>query len=201
MRQQINLYQPALFEKKVHFSSRLIALLLIAGLACALLVGGGGMWHLSKLKSKLARLQADQDAALQRVAEYQRRYPPRRPDPDLAQKVDQMMADRQARLALLDFLTEERPVNGVGFSSHLEGLAKEDVPTVWLRRIRLSGGGHDLLLEGSATRASDVPVYLQRLQRQQDYVGREFDHLQLSRSENNPQAVDFLLQTTKEKKP
>lgn len=201
MRQQINLYQPELFEKQVPFSSRLTAMLLLGCLACALLVGVIGAWSQSSLRSELARLQVRQDTALQRLAEYQRQYPPRSPDPALALEVERMQADRQARIALLEMLTRKQPGNSEGFSSHLEGLAREDLSTVWLRHIRLSAGGHDLLLEGSAVRASDVPVYLQRLTRQQDYAGREFEHLQLSRSENHPQVIDFLLQTTQEEKP
>lgn len=167
----------------------------------ALLVGVLCLWRVSVLESRLALSQSRQTEALQRIDEYQHQYPPRKADPVLARKVEKMMADRQGRLALLQLLTSGQPGNSVGFSRHLEGLAREDLSTVWLRRIRLSAGGHNLLLEGSTTRAADVPLYLQGLNRQQDYVGREFNHLQLSQSEENPQVVDFLLQTTQEEKP
>ncbi|MGE4544377.1 MAG: hypothetical protein AB7D06_09750 [Pedobacter sp.] len=201
MRQQINLYQPALFEKKAPFPAVLMFIILGAVVVLALLVGALCLWRASVLETNLALSQSRQTAALQRIDEYQRQYPPRTADPVLARKVEKMMGDRQARLALLQLLTGGQPGNSVGFSRYLEGLAREDLSTVWLRRIRLSAGGHNLLLEGSATRAADVPLYLQGLNRQQDYAGREFDHLQLTQSEDNRQIVDFLLQTNQEGKP
>lgn len=201
MRQQVNLYQPALFEKKKPFSAMLMLIILGLVGVLALLVGALCLWRVSVLESHLALSQSRQAEALQRIDEYQRQYPPRMADPVLAGKVAKMMSDRQARLALLQLLTSGQPGNSVGFSGHLEGLAREDLSTVWLRRIRLSAGGRNLLLEGSTTQAADVPLYLQGLNRQQDYAGREFNHLQLSQSEENPQVVDFLLQTTQEEKP
>lgn len=201
MRQQINLYQSGLFEKKVPWSTTLMVMMLGVGVFLALLVGALCLWRASCLESQLADAESRQTAAMQRIEDYQRQYPPKTADPLLARKVERMLGDRQAWLALLQLLTSGQPGNSLGFSGHLEGLAREDLSTVWLRRIRLSAGGPNLLLEGSATRAADVPLYLQGLNRQQDYAGREFNHLQLSRSEENPQIIDFLLQTSQEEKP
>lgn len=201
MRQQINLYQPELFDKKIPLSSRMMAMVLAGALFCAILAWALGAWRGASLAAKLTRLQARQMAALQRLEEVQRQYPPRVPDPGLARQVDSMLGERQARLALLELLTGSQPGNSQGFSRYLEGLAREDLSAVWLRHIRLGAGGQQLLLEGSTTRAADVPLYLQRLTRQQEYAGREFEHLQISRSEDNPQVIDFLIKTTHEEKP
>jgi hypothetical protein len=201
MNQQINLYQPALFERQVPFSARTMAGVLAVVLFFGLVGAAVSLWRVSALKSELARLQERQENAVEQVAEFQRRFPPRTADPALVRKVERMLGDRQARLALLELLTHGRPGNSRGFSGHLEGLARENLATVWLRRIRLSAGGDRLLLEGSTTSAADVPLYLQRLTRQQDYAGREFEHLQLSRSEEQPQIIDFLLQTVPEEQP
>jgi hypothetical protein len=201
MRQQINLYRPALFEKKVPFSAVHMVLVLGMSVFFALFAGGISVWRLANVEGELVRLQQRQAEAMQRIEEYQRLYPPRTPDPVLARQISVMVAEREARFALLELLTVEHPGNSRGFSRHLEGLAREDLSTVWLRRIRLTAGGHDLLLEGSATRAADIPLYLQRLTRQKDYAGREFDHMQLRRSEETPQVIEFLLQTGQEEKP
>jgi Tfp pilus assembly protein PilN len=201
MSQQINLYQPALFDKRVPFSSRMMAAAMAVALVLALSAGAAGRWRLAALETELAGLQERHDAATQRVEDYQGRFSARTPDSDLARKVENMLGDRQARLALLKLLTQGQPGNSRGFSRHLEGLAREKLATVWLRRIRLQAGGGQLLLEGSTTSAADVPLYLQRLTGQPDYAGCEFEQLRLSRSETNPQLVDFLLQTTHEEKP
>ncbi|MEZ4601441.1 MAG: hypothetical protein R2940_16760 [Syntrophotaleaceae bacterium] len=201
MRQQINLYQPELFEKKVPFCSGMMALTLAAFFLLLLAVGAASSWRLSRLESELAGLRESQDAATRRISDYQLRYPPRVADPELIQKIEKMASDRQARIALLQMLTSGQPGNSQGFSEHLTGLAQQDLASVWLRRIRLAAGGDQLLLEGSTTRASDVPLYLQGLTRQQAFTGREFEHLQLNRSEKSSQVIDFLLQTKQEEKP
>jgi Tfp pilus assembly protein PilN len=201
MSQQINLYQPFFLEKKIPFSFNRIVSVLAVVLFLVLTTGAVSLWRLSSLKYELAQLQERRAAAVQRISDYQLRYPPRSADPALIRKVERMMSDRQARFALLGLLTGSRPGNSRGFSEYLAGLARQDLPSVWLRRIQLSAGGDQLLLEGSTTRAADVPLYLQRLTGQPVYAGREFEHLQLNRSENGSQFIDFLLQTTQEEKP
>lgn len=199
MSQEINLYQPALFENKVPFSSRFMARIVIAGLLILLTAGGINEWRVSALESRVENLQALETRALDRIGKYQRRYTPDPADPALSRQVERMREELQARRALLEMLSGEMPGKTQGFSSHIEGLAREDLSTVWLRRIHLDDD--NLLLEGSTTRAADVPLYLQRLTRQQDFAGREFEHLQLTRSEKAAGVIDFLLQTTQEKKP
>lgn len=201
MSQQINLYRPALFEKSVPFSSRIMGAVLVGFLLLALLLYGLARWREDTLRDNLAQLEARQSAAVARIDALRRKYPPRSPDAQLAQHIARLTEERQARLALLDHLTRRRPGNTQGFSRHLEGLAREDLAETWLRRIRLSGGGRNLELEGSTTQASKVPVYLQRLTHQEEFAGREFDRLQLSRSEERPGVIDFLLQTTVEEQP
>lgn len=201
MKQQINLYQPSLFEKTVPFSAVVMGAVLVSALLLALLWAIFGMWRQTSLESDVVQLQRRQVAALQKLEDYKQRYPARKSDAKLAAEVQRMLRDRQARLALVGLLTEKQSGNSHGFSQHLEGLAREDLTTVWLRRIRFASGGQELLLEGSTTRPADVPLYLQRLTRQQDYAGREFDRLQLRRSEDDSRIVDFLLQTSQEEQP
>lgn len=201
MRQQVNLYQLSLLEKRIPFSARVMAMTLAALFVCGLLAGVLAGWRTVRFQGEVTRLRQRQVEALQRIDANRRQYPQPVPDPVLAGKVEAMLAERQALLALLELLTVEQPGNRQGFSRHMEGLAREDLPTVWLRRIRFDDGGQELLLEGSATRPADVPLYLQRLTRQQDYAGREFERLRLQRSEQDPGTIDFLLQSAKQEKP
>lgn len=198
MTQQINLYQPELFEKRVPFSTTQMAgamaavllLVLAAGVICHLRVSG--------LTSALGRLQERQDAAIRQLEDDKNRYPPPSPDSDLARKVEEMADVRQAKLTLLQVLSGSELGNRLGFSEHLSGLARQNFSSVWLRRIHLGAGGDQLLLEGSTTRAADIPLYLQRLTEQEIFAGREFEHFQLNRAEKAETVIDFLLQTTQE---
>jgi Tfp pilus assembly protein PilN len=155
-------------------------------------------WQLSGLTSELSRLEKQRDAATQRINDYQDRYPPRSADTDLAETLNAMMNERQANLALLKLMIDGNWGNRWGLSEHLSGLARQNLPTVWLRRIRISAGGDQLMLEGSSTHAADIPLYLQRLSEQKVFADREFEHLQLSRAEAAMPIIDFILQTSLE---
>jgi len=196
MMQQINLYQTKLHKSHVPFSATQMASVLAAVFFLLITAGAVNYWRLSGLASELSRLQKRQDAALQRINDFQEKYPPRSADAELIRKVDEMVNARQAYLEMLNLLNDSQLGNRRGLSEHLSGLARQNLPTVWLRRIRISAGGEQLLLEGSSTHAADVPLYLQRLHEQKVFAGREFEHLQLSRAETNAPIIDFLLQST-----
>jgi hypothetical protein len=198
MTQQINLYQPELFENRVFFSTIQMAWAMAAVLFLVVAAGVISHLRLSGLSSELGRLQERQDAAIRQIDDYKDSYPRRSPDPDLRNKVEEMTTVRQAKLMLLQLLTGSQLGNRLGLSEHLAGLARQDLSTVWLRRIHLSAGGDQLLLEGSSTRAADIPLYLQRLTEQHIFAGREFERLQLNRDEKAGMIVEFLLQTTRE---
>jgi hypothetical protein len=201
MTQQINLFQPERYANRVPVSTRRMALVVTAALFLAAAAGAVDYWRTTTLGSQLSRLQERRNTAVQRIDDYQHRYPPRTADPELVRRVATMTHEREADLALLRLLTDGQLGNNRGLSEHLAGLARQDLSTVWLRRIRFSVGGERLLLEGSCTRAADIPLFLQRLSEQAVFAGREFEHLQLSRSEKTTAIIDFLLQTTPQEAP
>lgn len=201
MIQQINLYQTGLHKNRVPFSATQMAFAWAAVFFLMIAAGCLSYWRQSNLASELSRLQKRQGAAVQRINDYQQKFPPRSPDAELVRKVEEMMNAHQASLELLRLIDDSQLGNRRGLAEHLTGLARQNLPAVWLRRVRIGDGGGQLLLEGSSTHAADIPRYLQRLKEQDIFIGREFEHLRLSRSDQEAQVIDFLLQTTVEDKP
>ena len=201
MTQQINLYQTDSKERHVTFSTTQMASVLAAVLFLIIVVGAFNYWQLYGLTSELSHLQKQRDAAIQRINDYQHKYPPQSADTELTHKVNEMMNERQAKLTLLQLLTDGKLVNRRGFSGHLSGLARQNLSSVWLRRVQIKAGRDQLLLEGSSTHAADIPLYLQRLTEQEVFADREFEHLQLSRAEKEVPIIDFILQTSLEEEP
>lgn len=201
MTQQINLYQPAVFIKTSPCSTR--RLLLAVGVGVGLLLFGYGVvrWQLWRTEACLADMNAQEQAARQRVVNLQQSYPVRAYSETLARQVVHLRAEKAARLPLLTLLVDHSPDEFPGFSKHLHGLAREDLAGVWLRDIALADGGHSLVLQGSALRAELVPRYVQRLSRQSSFAGLEFASLVMSRSEDRKEAVDFVLRSTVEEAP
>ena len=157
MIQQINLYQTGLHKSRVPFSARQMAGAVAALFFVLIAAGAVSHWRQTGLAGELSRLQKRHDEALRRIDDYQQKYPPRSPDPELVRQVEAMTQARQASLELLRRINESQLGNRRGLAEHLSGLARQHMPTVWLRRIRISAGGERLLLEGSTTRSADVP--------------------------------------------
>lgn len=201
MTQQINLYQPERYKRCVPFSTAQMASVVAVVFFLVTAAGAISYWRSSHLASELSRLQERRDATVQQIDTYQHRYPARSANPDLVDEVKTMMREREDYLLLMRLLTDGLSDNCSGLSEYLAGLARQNLATVWLRRIRVSAGGDRLLLEGSCTSAADIPLYLQRLSKQAVFAGREFEHLQLNRTENNTAVIDFRLQTTQEEAP
>jgi len=82
--------------------------------------------------------------------------------------------------------------------STLDGLARYRHPGVWLQRIALLHGGHEVELVGTAIKPEQVPEYLQLLGDKEIFAGKVFNHLQLSRLDDSAEQVEFTLTSTAE---
>ncbi len=194
MSQQVNLYQPILRAQPKVFSALTILQftgLLLLGLA---LIYGYARWQDAKLGRDVISLQAQQDAMLKRIEDFNTRFPMKQKNPDLERQLASLTADRSGKARAIDVLSGGVFGNTRGFSSYLEGLARQHVEGLWLTGVTISAGGEQLGLTGSTLDAQLVPRYLQQLSAEQVYKGREFKTFQMQRGEAPPR-IDFSLHT------
>lgn len=198
MTQQINLYQSTVFIKTSPLAARRLLLAVVVGIGVLLLGYGAAYWRMWRADAYLADVSARAQATRQRIVNLQQSYPTQTSSEMLAKQVEQLRAEKAARLPLLTLLVDHSPDVFPGFSEHLRGLAREDLAGVWLRGISLADGGHSLMLQGSALRAELIPRYVQRLSRQAAFSGLEFAHLVMNHSEERQEVVDFVLRSNLE---
>ncbi len=194
MSQQVNLYQPILRAQPKVFSAQTILQfsgLLLLGLS---LIYGYARWQDAKLARTVISLQAQQDAMLKRIEDFNTRYPVKQKNPDLERQLATLTDERSGKARALDVLSGRVLGNTRGFSSYLEGLARQHVEGLWLTGVAISEGGEQLGLTGSTLDAQLVPRYLQQLSAEQVYKGREFKTFQMQRGEAPPR-IDFTLHT------
>ena len=194
MSQQVNLYQPILRAQPKVFSALTIMQfggLLLLGLS---LIYGYARWQDAKLSRDVIALQAQQDAMLKRIEDFNTRFPIKQKSPDLERQLTSLVADRSGKARALDVLSGGVYGNTKGFSGYLEGLARQHLEGVWLTGVTISDGGEHLGLTGSTVDAQRVPRYLQQLSAEQAYKGREFKTFQMQRGAV-PAHIDFTLNT------
>ncbi|MBK7951735.1 MAG: PilN domain-containing protein [Deltaproteobacteria bacterium] len=106
-----------------------------------------------------------------------------------------LRAHRDARLALLRDLGQQRPGTASSFSSLLVGLARQDLDGVWLERIELSESGEALSLTGRTLEAEDVPKLLRGLRDEPAFAGRKFGTLAIERTKDPAAGLQFHVAT------
>jgi len=192
--QQVNLYQPILRKQEKVFSAKTLLqgnLMVLLGL---MLLYGYTSLQTRTMQSRLTQVEQQRDTQAMQLVTLTKQYPVRARDNSLKGRIEQAETELQHKRALLAAVEGLGQGTGVGFSEHLAGLARQDLPQLWLRRIYLQ---HDkrLELDGSAYQADEVPVYLQRLTAEQPFIGTNFLSVVIARNEERQGLVDFTLST------
>lgn len=191
MRQQINLHQPPQRARIGGLSgaNALIAIAVVAGLLGA--VWGHAAWSHARERATLAGLQAQETAEQANVEALRLKYPERKPSAALAAEVARLDRQVAQRRRLIAALNGGEIGNATGFSSHLEGLARQHVEGMWLQDIALARGGRSVALSGRALAPELVPVYVGRLAQEGAFKGNQFSQLVIRQSPQDPVLVEF----------
>lgn len=181
MMQQINLYQPIFRKEEKIFSAKTLLignLLVLIGLVA---LYGATFWQGESLQTQLSQTQKQRDENLHKIGQLSAQYPQKQRNPQLAIQI----TNARGRLAFLRKIstTLSSQINGIegGFSKHLAGLSRQDIPKLWLNQITISNGGSELRLHGSTLNSDRVPYYIQQLSREDIFQGTSFHRLSIRR--------------------
>lgn len=189
MRQQINLFQDELRERKPVLPA---IQLVFATAAAAVVVAAVSFWMSQRVhapRAALAQLEAETQARSTGLAQLAARLETHKPDPALALEARRL----EQRLSYLRRLTAITLAPGAGqpLSAYLAGLGRQRPEGLWLTRIVVANGGGDVALGGSALEPGLLPAYLEALGTEQAFAGLTFGDLVIERSAAEPRRVDF----------
>lgn len=189
--QQINLYNPALRRQRNWFTLANVGLL--AGLFALVLLAGGGLLkrqaeakqtaaraldtRLATARAESARLAVQQTQADEGGA----------PARELADLRQQLAARTEVLVALQGGagLESVRAHSTIGFSDYLRGLARQTVDGLWLTGFSVDQGGSGMEVRGRMLGVSRLPEYIQRLNKESSFKGRQFVSLNIARSDRS----------------
>ena len=101
-------------------------------------------------------------------------------DPKLAATVADLRAQLQSRVLLTSALSGNANGRSAGFAEHLDELASNAQPGLWLTDVELTDGGSRIRLSGLTTDAVLVPRFLKGLGSGTQFVGHRFDTFELA---------------------
>jgi Tfp pilus assembly protein PilN len=175
MPQQLNLYARSLCQNRQ--ARALGHMLLSQGVlaALAVLVGAGLQWHTGRLQEDIQRLAAE--AEVRRSA----LLPSTTSRTEQAER-DQVkrLRDHEAALQRLHILLDSGSAGRrEGYAAHLEALARQTHPAVWITGLTLQGSDEAIEIRGRMTDPAVLPDYLRGLQSEPRFKGRTFATLQI----------------------
>lgn len=200
MRQQVNLYQPIFRTQQKIFSSKTMlqgAAMVIVGLALFYVYA---LLQTQNFQRQLQQMEKQRNEDIQRIAELSKLYPEPKKDPSLEQKLQGLQKDLNDKKQVVEVLSDRSMGNREGFSPHLEGLARQRMPQIWLTQVSIRKGGEHLSLRGSSYQQEQVPQFIQRLNQETSYTGLEFAVFQMERFKEDQRQIDFRIQTLLEEK-
>ncbi len=195
MRQQINLLQDGLVEKKATLRAGVMGGIL-AACGCLLLAASLVLfWQRQELKTDLSELNQEQAELLVKVQALKKKNAPRQKDPVLAQELKRKQAELAGLKPMLAHLEHLDFDVSSGFSPLIKGLAQYPLPGVWLSNIHLNRAKHKILLSGSAIRPELIPAYVQHLGEKRVFSAQTFASLTVTRAKEQSRQVDFRLES------
>ena len=183
MSQQINLYN-AEFALKRDLSS-LSALAAAWGLAVLVVFAAifATTARVNSVKNKLVQESQARQVAQAEMTRLATRLAARKPDLELAAELARLEDGLASRNEVMRTLHAGVIGDVQGFSGHFEAFARQTLSGLWLTGLQVSRAGHDIVLEGRATKPELVPGYVQRLNSEQVMQGHAFSQLEMRRPE------------------
>ena len=193
--QQVNLYQEMFHREQTWLNAR--GILIISGaLAGLLLLLYGQAFFSAWLDVRsVAKLELRKAEQAQRLKELKAQVPGPAKGQVLAREIEALTKEVRVRERLYEVIVPGTGGNIEGFSSYLEGLARQRIHGVWLQTIRINEGGDDLMLVGYTLRPDGVPDLLEKLRSEPAFMGRDFRRLLLERTSGESNAVRFTIST------
>jgi len=169
----------------VHIAvASVVTLVVLAGLT------GYGWWRADRAEAAAAAAAAERDALEQETAALTEELQALRRDAD-RDELAPLRAELAAKRQLRDYLAEGPLAERDGFSSHLQGLARQVVDDLWLTRIDLTAGGSQMRLRGRTLDPDRVPAFISGLRAEAPYEGQIFRRFAIERAEEEPNHLVF----------
>lgn len=195
--QQVNLYQDELKKQKINYSALMLAQLSVILILAFSIFTGFRYFQLQQHQVSLVEQQQKQKMVMANLEKIQAELSLRKKDTALAKRLIERTKELANKQKVLGILSRDEFGNTKGFIEHISGLARQRIDGLWLTQIRIAGGGTDVTLQGSTSKSSLLPKYLQRLSAEKVFTGTEFESLVMTRQEKKKQWLSFSLQNKK----
>jgi len=193
MRQQVNLYQEQFMQIAVQLSAKQMLVTLAVVVVLMLGFSVYESTSINSLREQKQLLSGDVKQLRAKVSVLEAKLNDSSKTARLDGQIRTLRNKISSRKKLLQFVEARGVHQGEALSEYLTALSRQHIKGIWLTDIRVTKGGSDLVLHGSALTPELVPAFISKLLEEDSYEGREFKRLSITRNEKDEWKLDFVL--------
>lgn len=205
MSQQINLLNPLLKKQRDFLSLRNMLQALGFIVIGSLLFYGYAFYVAKELTKQYDESVQRYNAEQANLARFAQELSPQRSNEILQAEVSMLEKELDTQKELGDALKSSVGGSTPVFSEYMRAFSRQIVPGLWLTDFMVTGDGLEISLSGRALAPELLPIYIQRLGKEQIMQGKTFSTLEIkagalegtgAASASQPRYVEFKLHST-----
>ena len=186
MSQQINLFNPIFLKQRKYFS--LLAMLQALGLIVlgSLFFYGYALYQVGQLKQQAEKSTRRFNAEQARFASYTAEFSPQQANLALQAEVQRLEQELEEQTRMVDTLKSGSVGNTTGYSQYMRAFSRQVVQGLWLTGFKMTGDAAQIRLSGAVLDPELLPIYIQRLGKEQVMRGKTFSTLLMQPPKTGP---------------
>ncbi|MBI5429728.1 MAG: PilN domain-containing protein [Nitrosomonadales bacterium] len=186
MSQQINLFNPIFLKQRKYLS--LVTMLQALGLIVlgSLLFYGYALYQVGQLKKQSEESTRRFNAEQARLARFAAEFSPQQANQLLQDEIRRLEKELAEQTMMVDTLKSGSVGNTTGYSQYMQAFSRQVVQGLWLTGFKVTGDAAQISLSGGVLDPELLPIYIQRLRREQVMQGKSFSALQMQQSKVDP---------------
>ena len=182
MSQQINLFNPIFLKQRKYFS--LLTIFQALGLIVlgSLFFYGYALYQVGQLKQQSEESTRRFNAEQARLARYTTEFSPQQANQTLQAEVWRLEKELAEQTRMVDTLKSGSVGNTTGYSQYMRAFSRQVVQGLWLTGFKVTGDAAQISLSGGVLDPELLPIYIQRLGREQAMQGKSFSTLQMQQA-------------------
>lgn len=177
MSQQINLFNPVFLKQRKYLS--LLTIMQALGLIVlgSLFFYGYALYQVGQLKQQSEESTRRYNAEQARYTRYASEFSPQQANQSLQAEIRYLEKELAMQTRMVDILKSGSVGNTTGYSQYMRAFSRQVVHGLWLTGFKLTGDAAQISLSGGVLEPELLPIYIQRLGREQAMRGKSFSTL------------------------
>lgn len=183
VKQKINLYLPRF--QPAQLSLEVKKLINVLAISIGLIAFSGIVLVIAKynLEQQIAEVEQEREELAEALKQALSQIPNAIADANLIARIAREKSVLRKKAQVRDYLYQDRIGKGENFTGLVEQLAKQTVDGIWLSKFEVLNKGEDIQLYGYAKTPKQVSKYIEMLGTQQSYQGRNFQQIEIKKTE------------------